>query len=197
MVKIGIIVEGDCEKIVLDSQEFQVILSRNNLELADEVINIGGKSKLRPDNPKMQKNAQILFDQQAEWILILRDMDDAPSFTVVASEVFQTPSTKLCLAVKEFEAWFLTDSAALTNLFQLDNFDYPNPEEPVEPGKVIADLFLQHTGRGIGWNKAGGKQKLANKMLDNGFTIERAAQHPNCPSAQYFLTTLKTLASAN
>ncbi len=197
MVKIGIIVEGDCEKIVLDSQAFQAFLNRNNLELADEVINVCGKSKLKPDAPEVRDSARILFDQQAEWIIILRDIDDASSFAAVASEVFQTPGTKLCVAVKEFEAWFLADSVGLTNLFQLDHFDYPTPEEPIEPGKVINDLFFQHTGRGIGWNKVGGKIKLTNKMLKYGFTIERAAQHPNCPSAQYFLTTLKTLASAN
>ena len=34
-------------------------------------------------------------------------------------------------------------------------------------------------------------------MLKYGFTIENAANHPNCPSARYFLTKLQTLASAN
>jgi hypothetical protein len=197
MVKIGIIVEGDGDKLVLDSPAFQAFLAENKLELASDVINLRGKSNLKPKKENVQDSVQILFDQGAEWIIILRDMDDASSFEAVVSEVFQAPSVKLCLAVKEFEAWFLADSVVLKTLLKLDHFEYSTPEEPLKPGKVIADLFLQHTGRGIGWDKTGAKLKLANRMIRNGFTIEAAARHPNCSSAQYFLTTLTTLATAN
>ncbi len=197
MVKIGIIVEGDSEKIILDSPTFQSFLHENDLELVDEIVSIEGKSNLKPDAQKVNSKAQILFDEGAEWLVILRDMDAALSFEEVAKEVFQTPVTKLCLTVKQSEAWYLADSIAMQKLLRLDDdFLCDYPEEAPVPGQIINELSLQHTGRGLGWNTKSAKVKLAKRILVNGFSIEKAAEHPNCPSARYFLTTLQTLASA-
>lgn len=197
MVKIGIIVEGVCEKIVLDADAFQSFLLLNNLELADEIININGKSKLKPDAPEIRSSINILREQGAEKIIILRDMDEEPSFSAVKSEVITEKDITVCIAVKELEAWFLADSYTMAILFGLNTFYFEKPEEPYNPSAIISQLSIEHTGRGTGWERTGGKIKFANRMKNKGFTIEKAAQHPNCPSAHYFLTKLQTLASAN
>lgn len=196
MVKIGIIVEGDCEKIVLETIHFSTFLSDSGLELVDEIINIGGKSKLKPDAEEMQNSINILRDQGAAWIIVLRDMDDAPSFKVVKDEVLQQDGVMICIAVKELEAWFLADSKTMSALFKTE-FYFEKPEEPLNPPETISKLSLQFTGRGTAWERTGGKINFANKIVRQGFTIQQAAEHPNCPSARYFLTTLQTIASAN
>ena len=52
VLKIGLIVEGDCERIILKSDIFRETLRQNNLELVADVVNIGGKGNLK--NRKMQ-----------------------------------------------------------------------------------------------------------------------------------------------
>ena len=53
-------------------------------------------------------------------------------------------------------------------------------------GKIIE----LNNGKGFG----GSKPRLAMKMKSNGFSIQNAAAHPNCPSALYFLNKLKLIA---
>jgi hypothetical protein len=56
--------------------------------------------------------------------------------------------------------------------------------------KVGNQLLVKYRGRGIG-KKTAGKIKLVTRMLDNGFDLAAAAAHDNCPSAQYFLNSLR------
>lgn len=139
----------------------------------------------------MNTQVQLLRDAGAEWVIVLRDMDNADSFDAVKQEVYQASDIKACIAVQELEAWFLADSETLSILFDTD-FIYDSPETVPKPFELLVTLRKQYTGRGIG-----DKKIFARTMLGCGFTIEQAAQHPNCPSARYFLIKLQTLASAN
>ncbi len=191
MVKIGFIVEGGSEKIILKSVEFQAYLRTQQIEQVGDVIDIDGKGNLRASSQRMNTQVQLLRDAGATWIVVLRDMDSAPSFTVVKNEVYQATDTATCIAVQALEAWFLADTQTLSSLFQT-SFEHPSPEAVTNPVDQLNALRKQFTGRGIGDKKA-----FARTMLSCGFTIERAAAHLNCPSARYFLTKLQTLASAN
>lgn len=64
------------------------------------------------------------------------------------------------------------------------------PENEDQPFETIRKLFVDKTGRGVGT-----KHILATRMIKYGFTIEQAAQHPNCPSAHYFLHKLQSLSA--
>lgn len=185
MVKIGLIVEGDSERIVLKHEWFTDFLLKNDIELAGDVINLGGKGNL--NTARMETQVQLLRDQGAERVFVLRDMDDAPCLTAVKQEVYQASDVKVCVAVKELEAWFLADSETLTTIFQVD-FMFSFPEIENSPLETLKRLRLQHQKTGIS-----DKKLFAKMMVREGFTIERAAAHPNCPSARYFLTKLTEL----
>ena len=191
MVKVGFIVEGGCEKIVLKAVEFQAYLQTQRIEQVGDVIDMDGKGNLKQSSTRMNTQVQLLRDAGAEWVIVLRDMDNADSFDAVKQEVYQASDIKACIAVQELEAWFLADSETLSILFDTD-FIYDSPETVPKPFELLVTLRKQYTGRGIG-----DKKIFARTMLGCGFTIEQAAQHPNCPSARYFLTKLQTLASAN
>ncbi len=192
MVKIGFIVEGGSEKIILKPLEFQAYLRAQRIEQIDDVIDIDGKGNLQSSSKRMNTQVQLLRDAGADWIVVLRDKDNAASFSAVKAEVYQADDVAICIAVQELEAWFLADSKTLSILFQIEGFNYPAPETVTNPFDLLVALRKQHTGRGIN-----DKKIFARSMLGCGFTIENAAQHPNCPSARYFLTKLQTLASAN
>ncbi|MBD2702366.1 DUF4276 family protein [Spirosoma sp. BT702] len=191
MVKVGYIVEGASEKIILKTTKFQDYLRSKQIEQVADIIDMEGKGNLKSSSQRMNTQVQLLRDAGANWIVVLRDMDNAESFAVVKEEVYQAIDTEVCIAVQELEAWFLADSKALSILFQTD-FEHPNPETEANPFELLAILRKQYTGRGIS-----DKKIFTRTMLSCGFTIENAAQYSNCPNAHYFLTKLQTLASAN
>ncbi|WP_026994718.1 hypothetical protein [Flectobacillus major] len=98
----------------------------------------------------------------------------------------------IIVAVKQIESWFLSDCATMNMIFQGDfSFEYPENEDV--PFETIRSKYLEKFNRGlVGRNE---KKKLAQKMLNAGFSIQNAANHTNCPSANYFLTKLKQCAS--
>lgn len=191
MVKVGFIVEGASEKIILKAREFQEYLKLQRIEQVGDVIDMAGKGNLKSSSQRMSTQVQLLRDAGADWIIVLRDMDSAASFSTVKTEVYQAEYVEVCIAVQELEAWFLADSKALSIVFQTD-FSYDWPETVTNPFDLLVALRKQYTHRGIS-----DKKVFARTMLGCGFTIENAARHPNCPSASYFLTKLQTLASAN
>lgn len=191
MVKVGFVVEGGSEKIVLKSVKFQNYLHSQQIELVGDVINMDGKGNLQASSQRMNTQVQLLRDAGAEWVVVLRDMDNTDSFSTVKQEVYQASDVIICIAVQELEAWFLADSQTLSVLLQT-HYYHDVPETVVKPVDLLDALRKQYTGRGIT-----DKKVFARTMLGCGFTIERAAEHPNCPSARYFLTQLQTLAPAN
>jgi len=191
MVKVGFLVEGGCERIVLKSAAFQSFLAEKLIQPIGDVIDMDGKGNLQVSSKRMQSQVKALRDLGADWIVVLRDMDNAASFDSVKAEVYIANDITVCMAVQELEAWFVADSDTLSILFNT-SFHYEEPETILKPATFLHDQRMHYTQRGIK-----DKKGFAATMINKGFSIERAAGHPNCPSARYFLNKLQTLASAN
>jgi hypothetical protein len=126
---------------------------------------------------------KILEGKGATSIVILTDLDEDTCITSTKDRIGLAQNHLVVVSVKEIEAWFLADEMAM-NLFLKDN-DYflESPEQIANPFEEIRQLRVKKIGRGIG-----GKMLLAKQMIDNhNFSILRAAQHPACPSAKYFI----------
>lgn len=188
MVNIGFLVEGATERLVLKSAAFQASLQNMGIQAAGEVIDARGRMNLLSD--KTDGIRQLLRQSGAEKIVILTDKEDVACYSSLKAQI-NTPVDLIAIANRTIEAWFLADSETLSALFQT-NFYCDFPEAVVNPIDKLKEYRQQFRGMGIGDKKA-----FARIMLNNGFTVERAAEHPNCPSARYFLTKLQTLASAN
>ena len=189
MVKIGFIVEGRCDKAVLNSPAFRKIVAGLSLWITGDIENAKGKNNLSGE--KGDSYVNVLRDKGASHIVILRDLDELTDLEAAKQEVIRAGDISLCVAIRELEAWFLANSGTLSAIFKT-NFYCEHPEQesnPKETLKILSQRF--RNGRGID-----DEVKFTNLMLANGFSIERAAAHPNCPSARYFLTKLQTIASA-
>lgn len=189
MVSVGFIVEGKTEQILLESTWFQAWLQQQGINRVGTVIDAEGAGNLLPE--RIEPLQQELFGYGANVIVIVTDLDNDFSIRVAKQRIGEHYNQIVIVAVKAIEAWFLADTMTLTTLTNV-SIHVDNPEWIDNPFEMLQQLFLDKTGRGIGT-----KPMLARRMLKYGFTIERAAQHPNCPSARYFLTKLQTLASAN
>ena len=189
MVKVGFICEGDTERKILESNTFQQMLTTFGISCVMPIEDAGGSGNLLPHN--IEPIRTKLFSAGATQIIVLTDLDKDVCITRTKQRISELPNQIIIIAVKAIEAWFLADSGLLSQLIG-DVIHINHPENEEQPFDVIRRLFLNKTGRGVGT-----KHILTTRLLKYGFSIERAAQHPNCPSANYFLTKLQTLASAN
>lgn len=185
VVKIGFICEGRTEKKIVESEKFQKYLSRIGIEVVGEIRDAEGNGNLLPHN--LKKFVDELMIQGAEKIVIITDLDQDSCITLTKNRVLIDKNLVVIVAVKQIESWFLADNFTLTNLLR-ENFRFSNPEDQEHPFETLKELFKEKKGRGIGT-----KTIFARRMLKYGFSIENAAQHPNCTSAAYFLKKLKQL----
>jgi len=188
MVKLGFIGEGDNEKSILESDDLRKILGELNLEYVERVVNAKGGGNLLPKY--LEDQVDSLKKDGATQILILADQEDASSITSVKERIDPDGNHIVIISVKAIEAWFLADSKTMSAYLKA-RYRCENPEEYLKPFEYIKELRWQY--RGVGLNH---KKQLCSRMLINGFSIQNAATHPNCPSAKYFLEKLKSLSNA-
>ena len=185
MVKLGFIVEGDTEKIILESKEFRNFLTQINIDFIPEVINAKGNGNLLPQN--IDKFSKILFSKGATKIFILTDLDDDNCITKTKERIQPSLGSAFVVSVKQIEAWFLNDTEAMRSFFSDPSFSDSNPELHEIPFEKIKSFRIEKQNRGIG-----SKKILASLMCNqNNFSIQKAAQHKNSSSVNYFIGKLK------
>lgn len=185
MVKLGIICEGESEVIIFNSTEFISFLNSINIELVDVQET---KAKNQFFGERLNSHRQILIDKGATHVLALLDLDKDHCITVTKEKVLDFQNQSIVVAVKEFENWYLADTSALST-FLGKHVEVEFPE--------IFDEAIDEMVNLKGFTFAKSKPIIAKKMLRAGFSIQNAAKHPNCPSANYFLTKLTQCASTN
>ena len=182
MVRLGIICEGESETIIFNDDSFKNWLNSLGIKLIS-VQETGSINQFFED--RFEKHRSLMLLKNVDFILALIDLDKSPSLKEHKNKVSILEKEAVVIAVKEFESWYLADNNALSKLLDkqvLIEF----PEEIQEPVKEIVKL---NNGKGFGKSKP----FLAKMMLRNGFSIENAAKHPNCPSAKYFINKLRNL----
>jgi hypothetical protein len=192
MVKLGFIVEGDTEKFILEESDFFNYLKSLGIDFDPEVVNAEGNQNLLPHNlPLLTKRLTTLNKDRkipANVIIILTDLDADVCITKTKERISPLPNQIVVISVKEIEAWFLSDSTAMSSLLK-ENFVCDNPEGVDNPFEKIQSICLDKIQRGIGT-----KTRFANNFVSkHKFSILNAAKHPNCNSAKYFLNKILEL----
>jgi hypothetical protein len=188
MVKVAFIVEGDVEKIIVEECFIDKgWLASKNIEPLRPIINAGGGGNLCPHNmPIYVEQAQSL---NPDKIIILTDLECDPCIEKTKERLGDCDNCITIISRKSFEAWFLADDALLYKMTDGNYTHYSNPESTNNmPYNTFKELMVQHTGRGTG-----DKVRTAKKVSKNNFNIENAGNHPNCPSAKYFVDKINTL----
>lgn len=178
-MKVGFIVEGETEKIIIESEKFKEFLSNNDYELVTPVINAKGGGNLLPNN--IEPFIKILKDSQADKIAVLTDLEDEISVDEVKKRIGHSEIEVIFVAVKAIEAWFLADTEAMKLFLKTDNFREEFPEQTAKkPFERIKEIIKERKARG-----AGSKIILATNMVKYyQFSIENSANHSNCRSAK-------------
>jgi hypothetical protein len=195
MVRVGFIVEGTSDFIILKSDRFQNLLKYElEIETDESLINIArSRSRLKKNFVSLVRNLQ---KQNVDYIFTLVDQDDKeeqkknrgyrpPDCPIVVVNEIQNfrdnrnyifEENSFVIMTREMEAWFLADD----NL----NLNYDgNPEEILNPSDIVSEQL-----------GASSHVKIANKLKDK-FSLVRAAE--NSRSAKRFLDKLKEIANDN
>ena len=182
MVKVGFIVEGDCEKVLIDSAGFRKWASDQGLEICSPVINAKGGGNLLPHHIKPML-AQI-ERSQPDHIVILTDLEDSLDVKTVKARITKEHTSLIFIAVKAIEAWFLADTEAMRRWLNTSDFFELAPEQTSGmPWDRLKEVAKAHGSRGPGSNKVIFAKKMCGALQ---YELERAAAHPKCPSAKAF-----------
>jgi len=193
VVKIGFVVEGDTEKLLIESTNFRNWATQHNIEIGIPVINARGGGNLCAKN--IEKYIDTCLTQvQPDKLVVLTDLECEPCIIQVKQRIGDERVTKIFVARKAIEAWFLADTEAMCSWLENPEFSENFPEETVAmPWERLREVgkTYHRRKRGVG----NSKPMFAGKLIKTfHFSIEQAAAHPNCQSATYFLEKLKEIA---
>ena len=176
--KIGFIVEGGSEKIIIESPQFRAFLNNHGYELVTPVIDAEGGGNLLPQN--IEEFISRLEQKQVDAIYVLTDLEDELHIETVRKRVRHTKVTFAFIAVKALEAWYLADTDAMNTWLGTQDFYEPEPEKTVgKPWDRLKEIAAEKGKRGPGQ-----KISFAKRITKYWhFAIEHAAKHEACPSA--------------
>lgn len=181
MVKVGFIVEGATEKTLIEAKSFQEWAKQKGIEICLPVINAEGSGNLLPHN--IEDSIKRVKKNNPNYVVILTDLDDTKTPQAVKERIGAQYTDFIFVAVKAIEAWFLADSAALSFWLKTQVYEEYPEETTGMPWDKLGELAKELGQKGTGARK----QKFAERMTQYyGFQLERAANHPNCPSAKAF-----------
>jgi hypothetical protein len=194
MIRVGFIVEGDSERIVYESEDFQNLLKRLNLTSVG-VISPQTRTKFfDPEQLKMYYE-NMLKNKPDKVFIIIDKENETECLSKIKNSIccIDQQNQINIIQVITLESWFLADSVALSSAFKR-NYKFETPEKTDgHPFDELQREFIVNTDRGLGLKESTlPARKMVNKYK---FSVENAAKHPNCPSAKYFLDKLSELSS--
>jgi hypothetical protein len=195
MIKVGFVVEGVSDKKLIESPGFKKWAKQAcGLEILDEVVDAGGNRNLCSQKIEIYVQ-KLMIQAQPDKIVVLADLDPeecVPCITERKKMIGQKNIDLVVIARKAMESWFLADTQAMRKWLGDQHFELENPEQiegmPWDYIKKLGENSPKQRG-------PGSKKVFARKFIrDYGFDVCRAAEHPNCPSSQYFIMKLCELA---
>lgn len=191
--KISFIVEGACEKSLVESKMFRAWAASNGIEVGNWAVDAKGGGNLLP------KNISALISscrtQNPDHIVVLTDLESDLNCAAVRARINHPDVSFIGVAVKALEAWYLADWTAIDAWLKSRNPSHTinpvaNPEQTVGlPWDEIKSLANAAYGQGPG-NKLLFTKNIIEK---HGYDISRSAAHANCNSVNDFLQSLLVL----
>ena len=193
MVTVGFVVEGDSEKRLVQSAVFRQWLREDcNLEVVDPVIDAAGSGNMCSRNIGVLVG-NLRAEANPDKVVVLADLDPdtcAPCVQARKDIIGSQDIDLVAIARKAIESWFLADTEAMRRWLGDDTFWEAAPETlagmPWDRLKELRDA----KGRGPGKDRFVFTRKF---IRDHRFDVRRAAQHAQCPSADYFVKRLCAL----
>ena len=196
MVRVGFLVEGECERVLVE-HHVKPWAKENNIKIIAN-IEVGGSGNFKSYN--FDGFLKLCYQHGPDYIIVLTDLDNE-CVANIKNRIDRPEIDLICVAKKSLESWYLADTEAMKcwmPTFQPMQYPELMPKNQ-QPWDVIAELSGQHPyrkGRDDPARVRGqmGKRKkteFTTQMIrEFNFSLVRAATHPNCASAKYFVDHL-------
>jgi hypothetical protein len=140
-VKIFLIVEGDSDKIIINSQNSWF----NNLGLHFNIITTGGKINMIKTASKHYNMAII---QNAKNVIYLPDQnnDECPLITRKNIGVDNKKGAKTIVLKRELEAWILADSKCIRNSINIQYAPAGQTDKEINPKEKLHSMIENKLG---------------------------------------------------
>jgi len=190
LVTVGFVVEGPSDKKLVESELFQNWLQQDFDLKVLKVVDAGGNGNMC--SRKIPQYVELLRKQvNPDKVVVLADLDPdkcAPCITKRKEIIGSANIDLVVIACKAMESWFLADTEAMRSWTKNSDFFEEFPEQtPFTAEKRLDEIGRAAINRGFG-----NKINFAVKFIHiHGFSVNRAAAHPHCPSAKYFVEKLK------
>jgi len=188
MVTVGFIVECHSEACLVDSKQFcEWLRMECNLRAIPPAVNVAGNRELCNRNIGKWVDSLKKRADSPDKVVVLADLDPdecAPCITARKKIIESNGIDLIVIARKALESWFLADTAAMCKWTGDRTFTEPRPEEtPEMPWNRLKEIGISK-----GHSTRGSKVKFVQMFIsDHHFDVRRAARHPHCPSAKYFV----------
>lgn len=190
MVTLMFIVEGECEKILVEHLIDQDWFSQFDLQVVKPVINVSGGGNLCPHN--INTHIELARSLGTDKIVILTDLECSPCVTQTKARLGGCDDCRLVVAKKALKAWFLADDVLMRDLLKQKSFSVVSPETtPALPLDYFKNLLKAHNQQGVGPSKP----RFIKRLLKMGFDMDRAMAHSQASSLHYFKKTLENLSA--
>jgi len=193
MVTVGFVVEGYSEAFLVDSTRFRNWLSKEcGLQVTGPAVNARGNGQLCVRGIGELVH-QLKIQAKPDKVVVLADLDPeecAPCIEERKKIIGSENIDLVVIARKALESWFLADTAAMRKWTGDRTFNEPRPEDTQEmPWNRLKKIGISK-GRGPGQSK---RRFVKTFLRVHGFDVRRAALHPHCPSAKYFVERICAL----
>ena len=192
-MRVGFVVEGDSEKVFVESRTFRQWLKEQGMNLVDPVAVAGGQGKMEWRSDRGGIGLVALLKRQVgnlDRVVVLADLDPSlavPCITARKNRIDSQAADLVVVARKALESWFLADTETMRRWTRDDSYFEKHPEyTDGMPWDRIKEVGRVRRGRS--------KVRFARRLIDeHGFDVVRAAEHPGCPTARYFVERVSAL----
>lgn len=134
VVKVGFLVEGDTEKKIILSDSFKAYCKSQNIEILSSILPTKGQrgKDIFKNKEKIGAFVKILKDNGADYIFVIRDLEDLTCIVEARNEIASDEVNKV-IVVRAIESWFTADTKAISSYFEQDSFYHDSPESIEKP----------------------------------------------------------------
>lgn len=187
---IGIGVEGPSDRVFWNK-----VLHASCRKINFDVWNMKNRPKLIRETPRL---VDTFRNAHYAATFIILDRDESPCISSVLDEFeqnirdearkpLQDRSVFICVAIRELEAWYLADDAAIKKILPRSKYNSPSETGTLNAEKVLKVLWRQH------YDTALNKIDFA-KQIAKIFDPQKAQRHSS--SFEYFWDKICSKTSA-
>ncbi len=187
MVDIAFLVEGETEEILISHLRDIDWFKQFNINIVS-IINLKGNGNFCAKNIEKFIIQAKAFNP--EHIILLTDLECDPCIEKTKARLGDCVDCITVIARKAIESWMLADTELMKKITNNLSYVCIEPENTKDmPFDEIVNILKENNTKGTGPSKP----RFLKRLIKQGFDIDRAKEHNNIQSLNYFIDKLNNI----